>query len=91
MLAWTRTSFAVLANGALLILRHMHGAQGPVRLLPTGLAAVIALGAYVIALQRERTLTRRPLPQHITARPQVYLIGTAVLLLIVVTMIALPL
>lgn len=90
-LAWTRTSFAVLVNGALLILRNLHGAEGPLRLIPAGTAAAVALGTYVIALQRQRTLRRDPLPARIAPRRQVYLIGTAVLLLIVVTMVAQPL
>ena len=28
MLAWTRTSFALLANGALLTIKNLHGGEG---------------------------------------------------------------
>lgn len=85
MLAWTRTSFAFLANGALLLIKHLHGPVGPTELLPAVLAAAVALGTYVIALHRQRTLQRRPVPARITARGSVYFIGTAVLVLVVVT------
>lgn len=87
-LSWTRTSFATLANGALLTIKNFPGSAGPLGLIPAALAGLVALGIYVIALQRQRTLRRRPLPTRITPRRQVYLIGTAVLLLIVVTAVA---
>ena len=87
-LAWTRTSFAVLANGALLTVRDLHGDQGPAGLIPAGLAAVVALCTYLVALQRQRTLGRRPLPTRICPRPQVYLVGAAVVALILVTEVA---
>jgi hypothetical protein len=54
------------------------------------LAAAVALCAYVIALQRQRTLRHRPVPTRIAPRRQVYLVGTAALLLIVVTAVAQP-
>jgi uncharacterized membrane protein YidH (DUF202 family) len=88
VLAWTRTSFAFLANGALLTVRNLHGPAGPWELVPAFLAAVVALGTYLIALQRQRTLQRNPLPERVTPRRQVYGIGAAVLALIVVTMVA---
>ena len=84
-LAWTRTSFAFLANGALLTVRDLHGPIGPAGLIPAGLAAVVALCTYLIALQRQRTLGHRPLPRRISPRRQVYLVGAAVVLLILVT------
>jgi uncharacterized membrane protein YidH (DUF202 family) len=87
-LAWTRTSFAFLANGALLTVRDLHGDQGPAGLIPAGLAAVVALCTYLIAIQRQRTLGRRPLPTRIGPRRQVYLVGAAVLALILVTEVA---
>jgi uncharacterized membrane protein YidH (DUF202 family) len=87
-LAWTRTSFAFLANGALLTLRNLKGYHGLEGLIPAGLAATVALCTYLIALQRQRTLRRRPLPARVTPRRQVYLVGMAVLLLIVVTVVA---
>jgi uncharacterized membrane protein YidH (DUF202 family) len=84
-LAWTRTSLAFLANGALLTLKNFHGSDRLVGLIPAGLAAALALCTYVIGLQRQRTLRQRPLPTRITPRRQVYLVGTAALLLIIVT------
>jgi uncharacterized membrane protein YidH (DUF202 family) len=87
-LAWTRTSFAFLGNGALLTLKDLHGYHGPAGLIPAGLAAVVALCTYLIALQRQRTLGHRPLPTRITARRPVYLVGVSVLLLIVVIVVA---
>jgi uncharacterized membrane protein YidH (DUF202 family) len=87
-LAWTRTSFAFLANGALLMIRNLHGPVGPWQLIPAFLAGTVALGTYVIALQRQRALQRHPLPARITPRRQVYVIGTAVLVLVIVTTLA---
>jgi uncharacterized membrane protein YidH (DUF202 family) len=84
-LAWTRTSFAFLGNGALLMIRNLHGPVGPWQLIPAFLAAAVALGTYVIALRRQRTLQRHPLPARITPRRQVYVIGTAALVLVVAT------
>ena len=87
-LAWTRTSFAFLAHGVLLMIKNLHGPVGPTQFIPAFLAAAEALGTYVIALQRQRTLQRHPLPAQITPRRSVYIIGTAVLVLIVVTTIS---
>lgn len=87
-LAWTRTSFAFLVNGALLAIKDVHGAgQRPFALLPAGLACTVAMTAYVIARRRQRTLEQRPLPTQITARRQIYFIGFGALLLIVVAAI----
>jgi uncharacterized membrane protein YidH (DUF202 family) len=88
VLAWTRTSFAFLANGALLTIKDIHGAKGLAALILAGLAGVAALCTYVIAVQRQRTLQRRPIPTRITPRRQVYVVGIAALLLIVMTMVA---
>jgi uncharacterized membrane protein YidH (DUF202 family) len=88
VLAWTRTSFAFLANGALLTIKDIHGAKGVAALILAGLAGVAALCTYLIALQRQRTLQRRPIPTRITPRRQVYIVGIAALLLIVMTMVA---
>jgi uncharacterized membrane protein YidH (DUF202 family) len=87
-LAWTRTSFAFLVNGALLMIRNLHGAGGPTAWVPAVLAGAVALGTYFIAVQRQRTLQQRPIPKRVTPRRQVYIIGTAVLVLIAVTTIA---
>jgi uncharacterized membrane protein YidH (DUF202 family) len=88
VLAWTRTSFAFLGNGALLMIRNLHGHVGPAAFIPALLAAAVALGTYLIALRRQNTLQQQPLPTRITPRRSVYTIGTAVLVLIVVTTVA---
>ena len=84
-LAWTRMSFAFLGNGALLALKDLRGAAGPAALIPCVLAVTVATGTYLIALRRQRTLRQNPLPTRISPRRQVYTVGIAVLLLIVVT------
>ncbi|EAY60487.1 hypothetical protein TBCG_02219 [Mycobacterium tuberculosis C] len=61
-LAWTRTAFALLVNGVLLTLKDTQGADGPAGLIPAGLAGAAASCCYVIALQRQRALSHRPLP-----------------------------
>lgn len=87
-LAWTRTSFAFLGNGALLMIKNLHGDVGPWQLVPAYLAAAVALGTCLIALRRQRTLQQRPLPTSINPRRSVQVIGAAVLVLIVVTTVA---
>jgi uncharacterized membrane protein YidH (DUF202 family) len=88
--AWTRTSFAFLANGAVLTLKDLHRFNGLVGLIPAGLAAAVAMCTYLLAWQRQRTLRRRPLPIRIIARRPVYLVAVAVLLLIVMATVAQP-
>jgi uncharacterized membrane protein YidH (DUF202 family) len=85
ILAWTRTSFAFLVNGVLLTIKDWHGVKGPASLIPPTLAGAAALCSFLIALQRQRTLSQRPIPTRITARAPVYIAGIAVLVLIVVT------
>ena len=87
-LAWTRTSFALLANGALLTMKNLHSANGLAGLIPALLAATAASCTYLIALQRQRTLEQRPIPAQINPRRQVYIVGMAVLVLISVTAVA---
>jgi uncharacterized membrane protein YidH (DUF202 family) len=88
-LAWTRTSLAVLVNGALLLIRDIHSYAGPLGLVATGLAAVLALSTYLIGVGRQRTLARRPLPDRISPRREVYLVGTSVVVLILISMLSL--
>jgi Domain of unknown function (DUF202) len=88
MLAWTRTSFALLANGALLTIKNLHRADGLPGLIPALLAATAAACTYLIALHRQRTLEQRLIPARITPRRQVYCVGIAVLALIAVTSVA---
>jgi uncharacterized membrane protein YidH (DUF202 family) len=84
-LAWSRTSLAVLVNGMLLILKHPGQDDGSLRAVAAGLAGIIAVAVYLVGLRRQRTLARRPLPERVTARVEVQLIGVAVLVLIVAT------
>jgi uncharacterized membrane protein YidH (DUF202 family) len=88
-LAWTRTSLAVLGNGALLMVKNLGGHIGPLRLSAAGLAVAIALLAYALGIRRQRTLCRRPLPKRITPRREVAVLGTALLLLILISALAL--
>jgi uncharacterized membrane protein YidH (DUF202 family) len=89
-LAWTRTLLAVLANGALLMVRSNHGCNGSVRLFAVDFAVTLALITCLIGRRRQRTLAHRPLPQRITPRREVYLVGISVLVLILVAAVALP-
>jgi hypothetical protein len=90
-LAWSRTSFAVLGNGALLLVREFDHFTGPLRLVPALLAVVVALFTTGVGWRRERLLRGRPLSGMITARREVRAVGCAVLALIVVTAVTLPL
>ncbi|BBZ43498.1 DUF202 domain-containing protein [Mycobacterium parmense] len=84
-LAWTRTSFAFLGNGALLMIRDLHGSAGPVHLVPAALAGAIALGTFLIAVRRQRTLRQQPTVEQPAPRVSIHVIGSAVLTLVVVT------
>jgi len=50
----------------------------------SGIAAMVAVVAYLVGLQRQRTLARRPLPHDITPRRQVHIIGGLVIALTLV-------
>jgi uncharacterized membrane protein YidH (DUF202 family) len=84
-LAWTRTSFAVLANGALLMVRDIRHHSAGFGLASAAVAVVIAAVTYLIGVRRQATLARRPLPQSISPRRQVYLLTALVLGLIAVS------
>ena len=88
-LAWTRTSFAFLVNGALLTVKEWDGTLSMAATIPASLAGVAAICSYVIALLRQRTLGLRPLPARVTPRVSVYIVGISTLLLIVVTIMQL--
>lgn len=87
-LAWSRTSFAFLVNGALLMIRNLHGSVRPAELIPAALAGVVALGTFLIAVQRQRTLQQQPMRDYGTPRRTVHIIGTAVMVLVLVTAVA---
>jgi uncharacterized membrane protein YidH (DUF202 family) len=88
VLAWTRTSFALLANGALLTIKNLHSAAGLSGLIPALLAATAASCTSLISFPRQRTLEQRPIPAQINPRRQAYIVGIAVMVLIVVTAVA---
>ena len=83
-LAWTRTSLAVLANGAVLAVKEFPHYSTPLPVIGAAFAVVVAAITYVVGLQRQRTLGRRPLPHRITPTREVHLLGALVLALIVV-------
>jgi hypothetical protein len=85
-LAWTRTSLAVLANGALLSLRDTRSA---LQLAAAAIAALLALATYLIGVRRQRLLAQRPLPARISPRRDVYLTGSSIIALILITGLAL--
>lgn len=82
--AWTRTSLGLLANGVAPCLKSMHDHGGAIQSIAGGMGVAVALTACLICMLRERTLSRRPLSERVTARRQVCLAGTLVLVLIVV-------
>lgn len=88
-LAWTRTSLAVLANGAILLIRDTHGKPTAPQLVAAGLAALLALATYLIGVRRQRMLAQRPLPDRISPRREVYLTGGSIIALIVISALAL--
>jgi uncharacterized membrane protein YidH (DUF202 family) len=88
-LSWSRTSFAVLANGAVLMLRDVLEFTGSLRLLPAAMAALVAVLTATFGVHRRRVLSRYPLPKRITARRRIHIIGFAVIGLILTTAIAL--
>ena len=85
-LAWTRTSLALLANGALLMLRDIQSSSGRLGMASVVFAVVLALAAYAVGRRRQRVLARRPLPYPLTPRLEVHLLGTSVLILVVVAL-----
>lgn len=88
-LAWTRTSFAVLANGALLMLHDIAHHRAGFGLVAAGIAVAVAALTYAIGVRRQRLLASVPLPQHLTPGTEVIVVTAAVLLLIAVSVVAL--
>jgi Domain of unknown function (DUF202) len=89
-LSWSRTSFGVLGNGALVLVRDLGDDPGPPHLVAAGLAAVIAVTTYLLGRLRQRALAQRPLPTPLAPRREIRLIGASVVILIVVTTLTLP-
>ncbi|MET0698395.1 MAG: DUF202 domain-containing protein [Mycobacterium sp.] len=88
-LAWTRTSFAVLANGALLMVRDIRHHSAGIGLASAAIAVVLAAVTFLIGVRRQRTLAKDPLPQSISPCREVYLLTALVLVLIAVSVVAL--
>ena len=89
-LAWTRTSFAVLGNGALLMLHDIADHRAGFGLVAAGVAVLIAVTVYLIGVRRQRTLARHPLPTRIIPIAEVHLVTAAVFILIAVSVLSLP-
>jgi uncharacterized membrane protein YidH (DUF202 family) len=85
-LAWTRTSLAVLANGFLLSLKDTRSGM---HIAAAAAAALLALATYLIGVRRQKLLARRPLPDKVSPRREVYLTGAAVIALILISGVAL--
>lgn len=90
-LAWTRTSLALLANGAVLMLRDLGGSPGRLQFVAVSLAVLLALATYLFGRRRQRTLSRRPLPSLLSPRREVHLLAAAVLVLVAASLIAVSL
>jgi uncharacterized membrane protein YidH (DUF202 family) len=89
-LAWTRTSFAVLGNGALLMVKDIADHRAGFGLVAAGVALVIALMVYLVGMRRQRTLACHPLRQRIAPTVEVHLVTVAVFILIAVSVFSLP-
>ena len=88
-MAWTRTSVAVLANGLILLFRGRHTHIGTLQMVAAGIAGLLAAATYLVGLRRQRLLARRPLPDRISPRREVYLTALSVIGLIVISELAL--
>jgi len=71
------------------MLQHTHSDARPLHFVAAGLAALLAVAAYLIGVRRQRILARRPLPDRISPRREVYLTGAAIIALIVISALAL--
>jgi len=52
---------------------------------------MLALSIYLIGVKRQRLLARRPLPDRISARREVYLTGASIIALILISALSLTL
>jgi len=66
-----------------------HGKPSAAQLAAAGVAALLALSTYLIGHRRQRILAQRPLPNRISPRREVYLTGSAIIALIVISVLAL--
>ncbi|UZJ23410.1 DUF202 domain-containing protein [Rhodococcus antarcticus] len=61
-LAWSRTSLALLGNGALVLLRHLHVDGRPVEVVLAALAVALAVAVALVGRHRNRLLLRGDTP-----------------------------
>ena len=66
-----------------------HPAIQRTSLAAAGAAAVLALSTYLIGVRRQRLLARRPLPDRISPRREVYLTGVSIVASILISALAL--
>ena len=88
-LAWSRTSLGVAANAVLLAVREISHATLSVALVPATLALLIAVATAIYARRRTARLRHRPLPAALAAHIAVPVLGTAVVVLAVLSGVAL--
>ena len=87
-LAWTRTSLAILANGAVLMLHDIAHHRAGFGLAAAGIAVAVAVLTFIIGVRRQRVLARDPLPDRLTPHTEVVVTTVAVLILITVSVVA---
>lgn len=81
LLAWDRTALALLANGALLVMRDAADTH-PLRLVAAGIAGLLAAMCGVLARSRARILADRGTRAHLRSPTvAVYLLTAGVCLL----------
>ena len=84
VLAWTRTSLAVVVTGGLLLLKDRDVAgliEHPERVALGAVAAAVAAVVYAVGVRRRRMLTDHPRAARSAARREVLAAGVAVLAL----------
>jgi uncharacterized membrane protein YidH (DUF202 family) len=89
-LSWTRTSFAVLANGALLMLHDLADHRAGFGAVAAGIAGFLALVVYLVGVRRQRTLAHHPLPRRLAPVVEVHAVTVAILVLIALSAFSLP-
>ena len=87
-LAWTRTAFAVLGNGALLMVHYLAEGKGGFGLVAVSAAAATAIVVFAIGVRRQKALRTTPLPRRIAPVVEAYVVTTGVLILICVSVIS---
>jgi uncharacterized membrane protein YidH (DUF202 family) len=90
VLAWTRTALAISASGVVVLLRDrdvVNLPHNPAGLLVGGLAMLVAVGVFGLALLRRRELALKPMPPSACARRNIISVGVAVVLLSVLVVV----